>query len=144
MFPILNPPPTSLPIPSLWVIPVHQPQGSCILHRTWTGDSRFVSHMLIYMFQCHSPKSSHPRSLGILSLPLQCSDLQAEGELGRGWRNPGGGVSGRHSWRQQGSRMGLLRGVQSPGTRSGPPREQNRTLTAGCARILSLLVDFSH
>ena len=39
MFPILNPPPSTLPKPSLWVVPVHQPQASRILHRTWTGDS---------------------------------------------------------------------------------------------------------
>ena len=33
-FPILKPPPTFLPVSSLWVIPVHQPQASCILYRT--------------------------------------------------------------------------------------------------------------
>ena len=39
MFPILNPPPTFLPVSSLWIIPVHQPQSSSIVHRTWTGNS---------------------------------------------------------------------------------------------------------
>ena len=56
VFPILNPPPTSLPIPSLWVIPVHQPQASCTLHRTWTGDS-----FLIWYYTCFNAiLSNHP------------------------------------------------------------------------------------
>ena len=34
-----EPPPASLSIPSLWVIPVHQTLESCFMHWTWTGDS---------------------------------------------------------------------------------------------------------
>ena len=45
IFLILKPPHTSLPIPSLCVIPMHQPQESCIMHRNWTGNS---FHILYY------------------------------------------------------------------------------------------------
>ena len=41
-----EPPPTSLPIPSLWVIPVYQPWIPCLMHQTWTGD---LFHSLTWM-----------------------------------------------------------------------------------------------
>ena len=34
-----HPEPSSFPIPSPRVVPVHQPQASSMVHRTWTGNS---------------------------------------------------------------------------------------------------------
>jgi len=59
---------TPLPPPSsyhpLWVIPVHQPQASCILHQTWTGDS-----FLIWYYTCFNAiLPNHPPPFKILIL----------------------------------------------------------------------------
>ena len=69
VFPHPETPPTSLPITSLWVIP-NIPAPSTLSHAL-NLDWRFVSHMIIHMFQCHSPKSSHPRPLP--QSPKDCS-----------------------------------------------------------------------
>ena len=70
-FPILNPPPTFLPIPSLGHPSAPAPS---ILYPVLNIDWRFVSYMIVYMFQCHSPKSSHrlplPQSPKVCSLHL--------------------------------------------------------------------------
>ena len=60
-FPILNLPPISLPVLSLWVIPVHQPQASCILHRTWTGYSFLIYYTCFNAILPNHPPLPSPR-----------------------------------------------------------------------------------
>ena len=74
VFHILNPPPTSLPIPSLWVIPVHKPQAlvSCIqpgLVIHFTLDNIHVS-MLFSQIIPPSPSPIESKSLFYTSVSL--------------------------------------------------------------------------
>ena len=63
VFPILNPPPSSLPPPH--TIPLGRPSAPApsIQYRASNLDWQLVSYLIFYMFQCHSPKSSHPLPL---------------------------------------------------------------------------------
>ena len=63
-----HPEPSSLPIPSLWVVPVHQPQASRIVHRTWTGNS---FHIWYYTY-FNAILPNHP-TLSLSQSPKDCS-----------------------------------------------------------------------
>ena len=85
MFPILNPAPFSLPIPSPWVIPMHQPQASSILHRTWTAFKLLTSHLSVAPISVNTslclfphPHPAQPTSQ-ISVLPTECAPN------GQGW-----------------------------------------------------------
>ena len=54
-------------------IPLGHPSALAlsILHCASNLGWWFISHMILYMFQCHSPKSSHPRPLP--QSPKDCS-----------------------------------------------------------------------
>ena len=62
-------PPQLLPHP----IPLGHPSAPApsILYHESNLNWRFISHMIIYMFQCHSPLSSHPHPLP--QSPKECS-----------------------------------------------------------------------
>ena len=67
-------PPTSLPIPSLRVIPVHQPRAPCLMHRTWTGDLLHVS-MPFSQIIPPSPSPTESKRLLYISVALAVSHI---------------------------------------------------------------------
>ena len=54
---------TPLPPPSSITLGHPSAPAPSILYPASNLDWRFISCMILYMFQCHSPKSSHPRPL---------------------------------------------------------------------------------
>ena len=80
VFLILNPPPSSLPVPSLWVVPVHQPQASSIVHWTWTGDSFHIWYYTcfnaILQIIPPSPSPTESKRLFYTSVSLLLSRIQ--------------------------------------------------------------------
>ena len=114
MFPILNPPPSSLPIPSLWVVPVHQPQVSCIKPGLVTRFIHDILHVSMPFSQIFPPSPSLSESIRLIytsvslllsrtqgySLscigegngnPLQCSCLENPRDGGAWWAAVYGG-----------------------------------------------------
>ena len=68
MFPILNPPPSSLPIPPLWVVPVHQPQASSIVIEPGlaTHFIHDIIHVSMPFSQIFPPSPSPTESIRLL------------------------------------------------------------------------------
>ena len=82
----INPPQVYMCSPSRTLLPPpspYHPSGSsqCTSpkhpYRAWNLDWRLFPYMILYVFQCHSPKSSHP-------LPTQRDGMGRE-EEGSGW-----------------------------------------------------------
>ena len=63
-------PPSHLPPHTIFLGHPSAPAPS-ILYPALNLDWQFVSYMILYMFQCHSPKSSHP--LPLPQSPKDCS-----------------------------------------------------------------------
>jgi len=77
-FPILNPSPISLFVPPLWVIPVHQPQGSCIEPGLATRFIYDIIHVSVPFSQIipPSPSPTESKRLFYTSVTLLLSRIQ--------------------------------------------------------------------
>ena len=78
VFPILNPAPISLPVPSLWVIPVHQLQGSCMEPRLTIHSLYDIIHVSMSFPQIipPSPSATESKRLFYTSVSLLLSPIQ--------------------------------------------------------------------
>ena len=63
VFPILNPPPSSLLPPRTIPLGHSSAPAPSILYHAMNLDWQFISHMILHVFQCHSRKSPHPLPL---------------------------------------------------------------------------------
>ena len=91
VFPIPIPPPTSLLIPSLWVIPVHQPwalvsciQRACLVHPTCLFHAfNLYSCPMFLMMECQLFSSEPLLFLGVLKAKWLWKELSSLGSHAR-------------------------------------------------------------
>ena len=82
-FPILNPPPSSLPIPFLWIVPMHQPKHPvlCIEPGLVTHFTYDIIHVSMPFSQISPPSPSPTESIRLIytSVSLLLSRIQGYG-----------------------------------------------------------------